>query len=132
MKTASTLINLDTDTGEIEMLEHENLNTLNKLNSIFNTLWNKYFCIGIAEKNKRFSRLRKVEILKFEKTPYVKTRLTQKEKSTNYIKAGIRHNVEYASEKITNQENIHGNEILLMVNNIVDRHGLNHWFKKYY
>ena len=130
MKTASTLVDINTDTGELRTLEHSNIDTLLKLNDIFNTLWNKYFCIGIAEKNKRFSRLKKVEILKFEKTSYVKTRLTEKEKSTNYIKAGIRHNIEYACDKINNQENIHGNEILLMVNNIVDRHGLNYWFKK--
>ena len=131
MKAASTYVTICQDTGELkEVLQHENINTLMQLNELFATLWNKYFQIGIAEKGVRFSRLKKVEILKFEKTPYIKCRLSEKAKSTNYIKAGIRSNVGYAVEKIENQEMIHGNEVLLMVNNMVDRYGLNYWFKK--
>jgi len=130
MKAASTFILLEKDSGEFEeKLQHQNINCLLELDEIFRTMYSKHFVVSIYQSGVRFSRRKPVVLLTVEDTFYIKTRLTDKLKSTNNIKASIRRTVMYAKEYEKNEcwDN-HCSEVYRMVQNMIERHDLHRWF----
>ena len=57
MKSASVLASVEKSSGEIvDMIEHEDINVLNKLDAIFKALYTRHFVVSIFDKKVRFSR----------------------------------------------------------------------------
>lgn len=131
-KDASCFVSVEKQTGEVtEILQHEDIDIILKLDELFKTLWTKHFDVRIYDKDVRFSRRKPVKILDIERTVFIKTRLSEKQKSTNYTKSNLRNTIKYVKDYLgsdVSSDKVHASEVLRYVQNMCDNHGLVEWF----
>lgn len=120
---------IDTESGE-NFGNHSQIEYIDNLKSYVKYCYNKHFQIAINTPGVRFSRMERLNVLDINKT-YVKAiRLTEKEKSTNYIKAQIKNTITDALFYQGKGDRILASNLFEYVENLVNRYYLNDWFHK--
>lgn len=132
MKSKSSMVLLDKGTGEMEeYMQHADINCLLQLDVMFRTLYNKHFVVAVWEKDVRFSRMKRVNLLTFEDTFLTKMRLSDKLKATNYTKQNIKVSISTGLEYYFT-DRVFSSNIFRYAEVLINKHGLQKWFAEKY
>lgn len=120
---------IDETTGEI-LGNHSDVNFIQDIDKYINWAYNRHFKISINEKGIKFERLQPLNILNMQSGFIKAERLSEKSKSTNYIKCQIKNTIQDAIVYQDNGELLMSSVLFDYASQLVDKYYLNDWYNK--
>jgi len=120
---------IDETTGET-LGNHTDVNFIADIDRYINWAYNRHFRIAINEPGVKFDRLEQLNILNM-KSGFIKAeRLSEKTKSTNYIKCQIKNTIQDAVTYQDNGDKLMSSVLFDYATQLVDKYYLNEWYNK--
>jgi hypothetical protein len=132
MKDVKEIAVVNKETGELESkgLALDNLHIINQLEMYVEALYEQHFNLAKYKKGERFSRMKRIDILKgiFDGNIFCPIRYTEKKASTNLIKNRIKHLAQHGQAAWAGGRKLNASETFKTCFAIIEQHDLNTWF----
>jgi hypothetical protein len=120
---------IDEKTGENHG-NHCDIHYINNIDRFINWAYYRHFILGIVEPKKKFKDWQKINPLTMKNEFFKAVRLSDKSRSTNYIKCQVKNTIEDAVKYQDNGEELMASTLFDYSQQLVDKYYLQEWFDK--